>query len=75
MGNNRFWTEERLMIAREIYLLPRVTEHIVAVTEFRKRGIKITAAAAQALSNRKEFNIKKPYILRGKPSRDRSIKK
>jgi len=72
MGN-KFWTEDRLEIVREVYLLPHVTEHIIAVKELRKRGIIVTLAAVSALSNKKENKINRPYIIKGTPSRGKKL--
>jgi hypothetical protein len=71
--SKKFWTEERIKIVKEVYSLPHVTEHIVAVKELRKRGIIVTMAAIQAMSNKKEYGISRPYIIKGTPSRGKRL--
>lgn len=66
---NKFWTRERLDIVREVYLLPHVTEHMLAVKEIKKRGIRVSLTIVTNLVYK--YNIPRPYLLLGAPAKNR----
>lgn len=66
---DKFWNEERLNIVREVYMLPNVTEHMIAVTEIKKRGIPVTLAIVQNIAYK--YHIPRPYLSPGAPIKNK----